>query len=174
MNRVERGALQQQRVLTFNDFLPMQQKEAKMDACMLLHVLITPKRSINTSSRFSSVHARYQNTFSWVSIEEMRRNDAVMDQRSCVNVNVGCCCCLLLIFNKVECCHCIQNYLIALATATPCPNTASCRSCIHLSIFVSTYCAVVSGRKRSFSMGKELSWNAVHALAVWGRQSGGV
>lgn len=38
MNRVERGALQQQRVLTFNDFLPMQQKEPKMDACMLLHV----------------------------------------------------------------------------------------------------------------------------------------
>lgn len=35
MNCVERGSLQQQRVLTFNDFFAMQQKEAKMDACML-------------------------------------------------------------------------------------------------------------------------------------------
>lgn len=94
--------------------------------------------------------------------------------KSGVNVNVVCCCCTLLIVNKVQCCHCIQNYLIALATATPCSNPASCRSCIHLSIFVSTYWAVVSGRKRSFSMGKEFSWKAVHALGMRGRQSGGV
>lgn len=57
MNRVERGALQQQRVLTFNDFLPMQQKEPKMDSCMLLHVLMSLEPSINTPSRFFPVHA---------------------------------------------------------------------------------------------------------------------
>lgn len=58
MNHVERGALQQQRVLTFNDFLPMQQKEPKMDACMLLHALMLLEPSINTSSSFFfPVHA---------------------------------------------------------------------------------------------------------------------
>ena len=57
MNHVERGALRQQRVLTFNDFLPMQQKEPKMDPCMLLHVLMSLEPSTNAPSRFFLVHA---------------------------------------------------------------------------------------------------------------------
>lgn len=98
--------------------------------------------------------------FSSASMAEMKDKEPVMDQRLRINVNVVWCCCSLCMFNKVDFCHCLQNYLIALATAILCPNPASCRSCINLSIFVSTYGAV-NGRRRSFRKGKLFPWKNV-------------
>lgn len=130
-------------------FLPMQQIEPKMDACMLLRVLMSLEVSINNPCLCRSVSCFIFVLVLTAKVEEL----SATDQRSAININMLHCCSILML-NKTDCHRCIQNYLIAVATATPCPDPASRRSCIHLSIFVSAYCAVVRDGQRRFKTGK--------------------
>lgn len=123
MNHIERGALQQQRVLTFNDFLPMHQKgwDGWMHACCnvdgMFHYFFHCVFPLDVVEN---------NMFSLVSVAEVKGMMLYSFKGLCINVN------MLL--------HYV--YLISLAAATLCPSLASHCSCINLSIFVSTYYAV--------------------------------
>lgn len=73
-------------------------------------------------------------------------------------------CCSLLIFNKSDGFDCIQNYLIALATATLCPDPPHviyAFICLILSKHTELYSK--SG-ERSIGEGKAYSWKAVRGV----------
>lgn len=130
MNHIERGALQQQRVLTFNDFLPMHQKG--WNGCM--HVVMSMECSITSSTAFFLWMLCRTICFHWSLLQKWRGMMLYSVKGLCINVN------MLL--------HYV--YLISLAAATLCPSPASHCSCINLSIFVSTYYAA-KYEKRVFS-----------------------
>lgn len=120
----------------------MQQKEPKMDACMLC-VLMSLEVSINNPCMCRSVSCFIFVLVLTAWMEEL----SATDQRSAINIDMLHCCSILML-NKTDCHRCIRKDLIAVTTATPCPDPASRRSCIHLSIFVSAHCAVVRDGQR--------------------------